>query len=197
MPTTPFHSDDANDANGISCITTPQQSPPTQPQKTFPRCTLLPQHAPGLRVPFAGHPPDPLTTHFVRQTQLRWRLLRRLVFVIKNIYIHTNEDVGITSWPVMGTKQCVYSDPDRFCLDHYGNLNTSHSDQVGPWSDWSPGRNARTHPPALLAQHLPADWTWKLVDAPSVPARGKSRRCSWPAPRSQRPPRRVRRSGSW
>ena len=26
-------------------------------------------------------PPDPLTTHFVRQTQLRWRLLRRLAFV--------------------------------------------------------------------------------------------------------------------
>ena len=28
-------------------------------------------------------PPDPLTTHFVRQTQLRWRLLRRLAFVIE------------------------------------------------------------------------------------------------------------------
>ena len=27
-------------------------------------------------------PPDPLTTHFVRQTQLRYRLLRRLPFVI-------------------------------------------------------------------------------------------------------------------
>ena len=26
-------------------------------------------------------PPDPPTTHFVRQTQLRWRLLRRLAFV--------------------------------------------------------------------------------------------------------------------
>ena len=58
MPTTPFHSDDANDANGISCITTPQ-SPPTQPQETFPRCTLLPQHVPSLRVPFAGPPPRP------------------------------------------------------------------------------------------------------------------------------------------
>ena len=83
VPTTPFHSDDANDANCISCITTPQKSPPTQPQKTFPRCTLLPQHVPSLRVPFAGHPPpDPLTTHFVRQAQLSWRLLRRLAFVI-------------------------------------------------------------------------------------------------------------------
>ena len=59
MPTTPFHSDDANDANCISCVTTPQKSPPTQPQKTFPRCTLLPQHVPSLRVPFAGHPPRP------------------------------------------------------------------------------------------------------------------------------------------
>ena len=59
MPTTPFHSDDANDANCISCITTPQKSPPTQPQKTFPRRTLLPQHVPSLRVPFAGHPPRP------------------------------------------------------------------------------------------------------------------------------------------
>ena len=29
----------------------------------------------------ATPPPDPLTTHFVRQTQLRWRLLRRLAFV--------------------------------------------------------------------------------------------------------------------
>ena len=59
MPTTPFHSDDANDANCISCITTPQKSPPTPPQKTFPRRTLLPQHVPSLRVPFAGHPPRP------------------------------------------------------------------------------------------------------------------------------------------
>ena len=59
MPTTPYHSDDANDANCISCITTPQKSPPTQPQKTFPRRTLLPQHVPSLRVPFAGHPPRP------------------------------------------------------------------------------------------------------------------------------------------
>ena len=59
VPTTPFHSDDANDANCISCITTPQKSPPTQPQKTFPPRTLLPQHVPSLRVPFAGHPPRP------------------------------------------------------------------------------------------------------------------------------------------
>ena len=28
-------------------------------------------------------PPDPLTTHFVRQAQLSWRLLRRLAFVTK------------------------------------------------------------------------------------------------------------------
>ena len=46
--------------------------------KTFHPCTLLPQHVPSLRVPFAG---DPLTTHFVRQAQLSWRLLRRLAFV--------------------------------------------------------------------------------------------------------------------
>ena len=75
-PTNPLPCDhhaanDANDAFGISCITTPQKSPPTQPQKTFPRSTLLPQHVPSLRVPFPGHPPKPLTTHFVRQTQLR------------------------------------------------------------------------------------------------------------------------------
>ena len=66
------------DANCISCVTTPQKSPPTQPQKTFHPSTLLPQHAPSLRVPFAGHPP---TTHFVRQAQLSWRLLRRRAFV--------------------------------------------------------------------------------------------------------------------
>ena len=48
----------ANDANCISCITTPQKSPPTQPQKTFPRRTLLPRHVSSLRVPFAGHPPQ-------------------------------------------------------------------------------------------------------------------------------------------
>ena len=59
VPTTPYHSDDANDANCISCITTPQKSPPTQPQKTFHPSTLLPQHVPSLRVPFAGHPPKP------------------------------------------------------------------------------------------------------------------------------------------
>ena len=59
VPTTTDHSDDANDANGFSCITTPQKSPPTQPQKTFHPSTLLPQHVPSLRVPFARHPPRP------------------------------------------------------------------------------------------------------------------------------------------
>ena len=50
--------------------------------KTFRRCTLLAQHVPSSRVPFAGHPPQtPLPTHFVRQAQLSWRLLRRLAFV--------------------------------------------------------------------------------------------------------------------
>ena len=81
----PLYNDTVNDANCISCITTRSKitritSKPTS--KTFRRCTLLPQHVPSSRVPFAGHPPpDPLPTHFVRQAQLSWRLLRRLAFV--------------------------------------------------------------------------------------------------------------------
>ena len=58
--------------------------------KTFHPCTLLPQHVPSLRVPFSGHPPpDPLPTHFVRQAQLSWCLLRRLAFVM-NAMVRTD-----------------------------------------------------------------------------------------------------------
>ena len=42
-------------------------------------------------------PPDPLTTHFVRQAQLSWRLLRRLAFV-KIPFKHVLETVPLSIW---------------------------------------------------------------------------------------------------
>ena len=43
-------------------------------------------------------PPDPLTTHFVRQTQLRYRLLRRLPFVIIKTFIIQNTKTFCTKY---------------------------------------------------------------------------------------------------
>ena len=60
-------------------------SPPPQKSQKLNLKNLTSAHPhliSSLRSTFAGHPPpDPLLTHFVRQTQLSWRLLRRLAFV--------------------------------------------------------------------------------------------------------------------
>ena len=89
------HSDDANDAHCIFRITRPLKTPAKNHFQTgfqkhyFWHLWHLKHHPNSSPRPlFCRHP---LITHFVRQTQLSWRLLRRLAFVTLSIlYITIN-----------------------------------------------------------------------------------------------------------
>ena len=69
VPTTPFHSDDANDADCISCITTLKN----HLQHNLKKPSLDAPSSPSMcRIyVYLSRATPPLTTHFVRQTQLR------------------------------------------------------------------------------------------------------------------------------
>ena len=108
VPTTPFHSDDANDADCISCITTLKNHLQHNLKKTFPRRTLLPQHVPNLRVPFPGHPPtnyslrSPNTTPLAPSTKAGFRNFRSFyIFYILQWKIYIIPEKGGGRKPVV------------------------------------------------------------------------------------------------